>query len=73
MEIPIRYGVVLGLIVAAGAGADVGNFIEMDPGTETLVPPGTAVSSAFAGALGTIITSVVVAGIAGFFSRAGKG
>lgn len=33
---------------------------------------GTPVSSAFQGALGTVITSVVVAGIAGIFNRAGK-
>ncbi|MCE2407475.1 MAG: DUF4199 family protein [Pseudomonadales bacterium] len=33
---------------------------------------GTPVGSAFQGALGTVITSVVVAGIAGIFNRAGK-
>ena len=33
---------------------------------------GTPVGSAFAGALGTVITSVVVAGIAGIFYRAGR-
>ena len=33
---------------------------------------GTPVSSAFQGALGTVITSVVVAGIAGIFNRAGR-
>lgn len=33
---------------------------------------GTPVGSAFQGALGTVITSVVVAGIAGIFNRASK-
>lgn len=33
---------------------------------------GTPVGSAFSGALGTVITSVVVAGIAGFFYRADR-
>lgn len=33
---------------------------------------GTPVGSALQGALGTVITSVVVAGIAGIFNRAGK-
>ncbi|MCY4095632.1 MAG: DUF4199 family protein [Gammaproteobacteria bacterium] len=33
---------------------------------------GTSVGSAFQGALGTVITSVVVAGIAGMFNRTGR-
>ena len=34
---------------------------------------GTSVGSAFQGAVGTVITSVVVAGIAGIFKHTGKG
>ena len=37
------------------------------------IASGTPAGSAFSGALGTVITSVLVAGIAGFFSRAGRG
>ena len=36
------------------------------------IASGTPAGSAFSGALGTVITSVLVAGIAGFFSRAGR-
>lgn len=46
-----------------------GSGIAADPELQTLVPPGTAVMSASSGAVGTIITSIVVAAIAGYFKR----
>ena len=55
---------------AARARAVAGGLSAEEIEAAVAMATGTSVGSAFSGALGTVITSVVVAGIAGFFNRA---
>ena len=55
---------------AARARAVAGGLSAEEIEAAVAMATGTPVGSAFSGALGTVITSVVVAGIAGFFNRA---
>ncbi len=55
---------------AARARAVAGGLSAAEIEAAVAMATGTSVGSAFSGALGTVITSVVVAGIAGFFNRA---
>ena len=57
---------------AARARAVAGGLSPEEIEAVVAMNTGTPVGSAFSGALGTVITSVVVAGIAGIFNRAGK-
>ena len=55
---------------AARARAVAGGLSAEEIEAAVAMSTGTPVGSAFSGALGTVITSAVVAGIAGFFNRA---
>ena len=57
---------------AAGARAVAAGRSPAEIDAAVAMATGTPVGSAFSGALGTVITSVVVAGVAGFFYRADR-
>ena len=57
---------------AARARAVAGGLSPEEIEAQVAMATGTPVGSAFSGALGTVITSVVVAAITGFFQRAGR-
>ena len=56
---------------AARMRADAGGLSPSEIEAQVAMATGTPASSAFSGALGTVITSVVIAAVTGFFKRAG--
>ncbi len=57
---------------AARARAVAGGLSAEEIEAQVAMATGTPVSSAFSGAIGTVLTSVVAAAITGFFKRVGK-